>query len=214
MMAKQEILSVLVALLAFIGCGTAFQLPRHVASSTRTGVEGSGAPPAAGSGNAATAPTATSLGMAPRFDKATQKWFTTSEEEGPSAGYNVIGSLYRAGPVPFLQRIVNADTYEQAVLKYMAQEGCDRVEAQGNMDAFLENPQDWAYQKMSEKNGGARKDYANANMDPQQIILSTVWACVVFAFAYDLVTGVAEGRYGKADGTDILHGNIFSLPSF
>ena len=28
-----------------------------------------------------------------------------------------------------------------AVLKYMAQDGCDRKEAQGNMDAFLENPQ-------------------------------------------------------------------------
>ncbi len=47
--------------------------------------------------------------------------------EGPSAGYNIVGSLYRAGPVPFFQRIVNPDMYEQAVLKYMAQEGCDRV---------------------------------------------------------------------------------------
>lgn len=49
------------------------------------------------------------------------------QKEGPAAGYGIIGSLYRAGPVPFFQRIVNADTYEQAVLKYMAQEGCDRV---------------------------------------------------------------------------------------
>jgi hypothetical protein len=49
------------------------------------------------------------------------------KKEGPSAGYGIIGSLYRAGPVPFFQRIVNADTYEQAVLKYMAQEGCDRM---------------------------------------------------------------------------------------
>ena len=49
------------------------------------------------------------------------------QTESPSAGYNLIGSLYRAGPVPFFQRIVNADSYEQAVLKYMAQEGCDRV---------------------------------------------------------------------------------------
>ena len=135
-----------------------------------------------------------------------------TQTEGPSAGYNLIGSLYRAGPVPFFQRIVNADTYEQAVLKYMAQEGCDRKEAQGNMDAFLENPQDWAYQKMEEKNGKPKKDYANANMDPQQIILSTVWAAVVVVFAYDLVTGVAEGRYGKAEGTDLFHGNLWSLP--
>ena len=30
---------------------------------------------------------------------------------------------------------------QSAVLKYMAQDGCDRKEAQGNMDAFLDNPQ-------------------------------------------------------------------------
>jgi hypothetical protein len=40
----------------------------------------------------------------------------------------------------------------------MAQDGCDRKEAQGNMDAFLENPQDWAYQKVQEKNGAYKKD--------------------------------------------------------
>ena len=81
------------------------------------------------------------------------------------------------------------------------------------MDAFLENPNDWAFQKGEEKKGGAKKDYANANMEPKQIILSTMWACVVFAFAYDLVTGVAEGRYGRGSGgTDLFHGNIFSLP--
>ena len=66
------------------------------------------------------------LWMVPRFDKASQKWFPTTDEEGPSAGYGIVGSLYRAGPVPFFQRIVNGDTYEQAVLKYMAQEKCDR----------------------------------------------------------------------------------------
>lgn len=89
-------------------------------------------------------------------------------------------------------------------------------EAQGNMDAYLENPQDWTYQKMQERNNGVpKKDYANANMQPGQIILSTVWACVVVVFAYDLVTGVAEGRYGRqADmpPTDLLHGNLWNLP--
>ena len=80
------------------------------------------------------------------------------------------------------------------------------------MDAFLENPQDWAYQKMQEKNNGApKKDYVNANMEPQQIALSTVWAGVVAVFGYDLVTGVAEGRYGRADG-DLFHGKLWDLP--
>ena len=71
---------------------------------------------------------------------------------------------------------------------------------------------DWAYQKMQEQNGAAKKDYANANMDPQQIVLSTIWAGVVFWFAYYLVTGLAEGKWGKAEGTDLLHGNLWTLP--
>ncbi len=80
------------------------------------------------------------------------------------------------------------------------------------MDAYLENPADWQYQKMCEKNKGApKKDYANANMNPKQILLSSMWAGVVFFFAYDLITGVADGRYGKADGTDLLHGNLWNF---
>eukprot|EP00581_Thalassiosira_minuscula_P018734 CAMPEP_0183714092 /NCGR_PEP_ID=MMETSP0737-20130205/8761_1 /TAXON_ID=385413 /ORGANISM="Thalassiosira miniscula, Strain CCMP1093" /LENGTH=199 /DNA_ID=CAMNT_0025942997 /DNA_START=115 /DNA_END=714 /DNA_ORIENTATION=+ len=157
-------------------------------------------------------PSSSSLSMAPRFDTSTERWFADVPEEMNGSSYGPIGSLYRAGPKPFLQRIFNPDTYDQAVLKYMAQDGCDRKEAQGNMDAFLENPQDWAYQKMEEKKGAAKKDYANANMAPQQVILTTVWACVVVVFFYDLVTGVAEGRYGKTDGNDIFHGNLWSLP--
>ena len=70
----------------------------------------------------------------------------------------------------------------------MAQDGkCDRKEAQGNMDAFLENPQDWAYQKVSEQNGSFVKDYANANMQPKQVILSTVWGAGVIYFIGSLI---------------------------
>ncbi len=97
----------------------------------------------------------------------------------------------------------------------MATEKCSRIEAMGNMDAYLENPQDWAYQKMCERQKGAAvKDYANANMDSKQIVLSTIWAGVVVVFFYDVVTGVAEGRYGPAEGStnDLLHGNLWSLP--
>ena len=39
------------------------------------------------------------------------------------------------------KRILTVLCFNVAVLKYMAQDGCDRKEAQGNMDAFLENPQ-------------------------------------------------------------------------
>ena len=139
------------------------------------------------------------------------------QTEGPAAGYNLLGSLYRAGPVPVVQRIFNPTSYEQAVLKYMAKEQCSRIEAMGNMDAYLENPNDWAYQKMAEKEKGAAvKDYANANMEPKQIILSTIWAGVVVVFGYDLITGVAEGRYGPGEGNTntLFNGNLWSLPIF
>ena len=96
----------------------------------------------------------------------------------------------------------------------MAQDGCDRKEAQGNMDAFLENPQvsrrvgciefdlfiheflivpnntriqDWGFQKVSEQNGAYKKDYANANMEPKQVILTTVWGFGVVYFLGSLI---------------------------
>lgn len=131
--------------------------------------------------------------MVPRYDKTTERWSTDNPDEMAGSSYGPIGSLYRAGPKPFLQRIFQADTYDQAVLKYIAQDGCDRQEAQGNMDAFLENPQDWAYQKVCEQNGSYKKDYANANMSPKQVGLSTVWGIgVVYFFgtlAYNGITG-------------------------
>jgi len=129
----------------------------------------------------------TSLSMVPRFDKKTNRWFTDDPEEMDGSSYGPIGSLYRAGPKPFLQRITNPDIYDQAVLKYMAQDKCDRKEAQGNMDAYLDNPQDWAYQKTCEKNGAYKKDYANANMEPKQVALTTIWGVGVVYFIGNLV---------------------------
>ncbi|EJK66815.1 hypothetical protein THAOC_12225 [Thalassiosira oceanica] len=130
-----------------------------------------------------------------KFDKSTERWVTDDPDEEAGSSYGPIGSLYRAGPRPFLSRIFDADTYDQAVLKYMASEGCDRKEAQGNMDAFLDNPQDWGYQKIQEKEAGAfKKDYANANMDPKSVILSTVWAAGVVYFFGDLALKLTRGE--------------------
>ena len=163
--------------------------------------------------------------MAPKFDKSTGRWFTDVPEEMEGSSYGPVGSLYRAGPKPFFSRIFNADTYDQAVLKYMAQDGCDRKEAQGNMDAFREwgefrccslqsniidlvissflatvdNPQDWGYQKVSEQNGAYKKDYANANMQPKQVILSTIWGLGVVYFIGNLIySGINDGMLGDS----------------
>jgi hypothetical protein len=80
------------------------------------------------------------IGMAPRFDQSMNKWVPGGAEEDSSAGYGPLGTLLRAGPKPFLQRLVSPEQYDQAVLKYMALDKCSRDEAQGNMDAYLENP--------------------------------------------------------------------------
>lgn len=55
----------------------------------------------------------TSLSMAPRFDKSTERWITDDPAEMAGASYGPIGSLYRAGPKPFFTRIFNPDTYDQ-----------------------------------------------------------------------------------------------------
>jgi len=55
----------------------------------------------------------TSLSMAPRFDKTSEKWITDVPEEMEGSSYGPIGTLYRAGPKPFFTRIFNPDTYDQ-----------------------------------------------------------------------------------------------------
>jgi hypothetical protein len=134
------------------------------------------------------------LNMAPRYDKSTGKWFATTEEE--KSDYGPIGTLIRAGPLPFISRLTKPEEYDQAVLKYMAAEGCSRKEAQGNMDAYLENPNDWTYQKLEEKKGGFKKDYANANTDPKQLILSGTWALGFSYWFFTFVQDCIAGKFG------------------
>jgi len=84
----------------------------------------------------------------PTFNKQTSLWEPSAETEPQP--YGPWGSFLRGGPAPFLVRTLNANDYDQAVFKYMAQTSCSRIEAQGNMDAFFNNGADWAYQKSEE----------------------------------------------------------------
>ena len=120
--------------------------------------------------------------MAPVYDPMTSRWEASTDDESSPAGYGPFGSLLRQGPVPFLQRLRDPDSYDQAVLKMMANEKMDRNEAQGNMDAYLLNPNDWALQKIEEKNGAPKFDYANANMDQGDLILTGIWSSILAAF--------------------------------
>jgi len=79
--------------------------------------------------------------------------------------------------------------YDQAVMKFMAKDNVERWVAQGNMDRFNENAQDWAFERMEMERMGKTYDYVT--LKPKQVILSSIWAGVVFWFANDLFQ-----RYG------------------
>ncbi|CAJ1951300.1 unnamed protein product [Cylindrotheca closterium] len=111
--------------------------------------------------------------MVPKFDPQTRKWSPTSPEEEASAGYDIWGSLLRQGPNPFIQRLFQADEYEQGVLKFMAGDKVDRNTAQAEMDAYLQNPNDWAYNRVN----GYNVDYLTLN--PKQIGLTLAWAAII-----------------------------------
>jgi len=52
---------------------------------------------------------------------------------------------------------------------------------------------------MSEQNGAYKKDYANANMQPKQVILSTIWGLGVVYFIGNLIySGINDGMLGDS----------------
>jgi hypothetical protein len=128
-----------------------------------------------------------------KFNSEKKRWEADSEKDLEGA-YGVLETVVRNGPLPFIQRITNGDTYEQAVLKYMTLEKVGRKEAQGNIDASLENAGDWGYQKMQEKKGAPKKDY-ESSPSPKQFALSGVWSLIVFWFFGSIGQDVMAGKY-------------------
>lgn len=109
--------------------------------------------------------------------------YASSNSDGNNSeerGYGPVGSLIRQGPVPFFIRITNPQTYEAAVEKYMALEKCDRNTAQGNMDAYFQDPNGWASNKLR----GIEIDYANFNTKPKDLILTAIWASGIIFLGY------------------------------
>ncbi|OEU14742.1 hypothetical protein FRACYDRAFT_269658 [Fragilariopsis cylindrus CCMP1102] len=134
--------------------------------------------------------------LLPTFDKKTQRWSPAegSEEEPYGLGRTLLGN----GPVPAITRITQSDDYMQAVLKFQANEKSTIRYAQGNMDAYFENPNDWAYQRTSEDRGGYKKKYGEP-LDKKSVLLTVVWGVGISAFivnfGYTLVTGrVCDGN--------------------
>ena len=80
----------------------------------------------------------------------------------------------------------------------MAAEKYDKQEAMGNFDAYLENPNDWAFQKNAEKKGGFKKEFGKAPSN-KQLGLNAVWSGVVVWFFYELISGLATGKYSMPE---------------
>jgi hypothetical protein len=74
----------------------------------------------------------------------------------------------------------------------MAGDNVDRNTAQGNMDAYLRNPQDWQYNRLESQKRGIEVDYVTVNTN--QVALVIVWSLIVFAsigrLGYSIVNGV------------------------
>lgn len=130
-----------------------------------------------------------SLGMVPKFDPKTSKWLPTSADEEAGSGYNIWGSLLRQGPNPFIQRLFRPDDYDQGVLKFMAGDKVDRNTAQAEMDAYLQNPNDWAYNRVN----GYNVDYLSLNT--KQIALTLTWATFISSFGGRALYCAASGDY-------------------
>lgn len=107
----------------------------------------------------------------PTFDKKTQLWSPAPGAEEP---YGIGRTLLGNGPVPAFTRLTQPDDYMQAVYKFQAKEKCTIRYAQGNMDAYFENPNDWAYQRVVEENGGYKKKYGEP-IPLKQVVLTAIW---------------------------------------
>jgi hypothetical protein len=142
---------------------------------------------------ASTTRTASKRFMVPRWNADEQRWIPAGPEETASGGgYSKIKTLLMHGPNPFIQRVFQEDQYEQGVLKFMAGDQCSRLEAQGNMDAYLANPNDWAIARFeSEKPGGYKPDYTT--LKTTQLTLTLIWTVVLFTYLFRATSSFLGG---------------------
>ncbi|CAB9502445.1 expressed unknown protein [Seminavis robusta] len=119
------------------------------------------------------ASSALSMAKLPTYDKKIERWSPASEEESAANAYDAIGTLLRQGPKAYFTRVSDADLYDQACLKFMAQEKCSYQMAQGNLDRMNENMQDWMFERMEAEKKGRKIDYVK--LDMKDVTLTVVW---------------------------------------
>ncbi len=102
-------------------------------------------------------------------------------------GYDAFGTLTRQGPVPYLIRVFQSETYNAAVDKYMRLEKCSRLEAMANMDAYFQDPNGWAGNKLRERKSGKKIDYINVNQSKSSLALTAIWTLLLGALVYRII---------------------------
>merc|ERR1740139_518645 len=130
----------------------------------------------------------------PKFDPATSQYIPPPEFK-PSKFYSPASTLLRAGPIPFVTRLVSPGKYEQAVYKYMNEAREVSLDsAQGNMDAFFASPDVWAEQKLLEQRG--QREVYDYGKGPafERVVLSTTWAGVVVTVISRVIWQLAHGN--------------------
>ena len=131
------------------------------------------------------------LQMAPKYVDG--QWVPQTKDDTPEAGYDLFGTFVRHGPKPAITRVFQPKDYEQAILKFMAQDQCDYLTAQGNMDAYLRNPADWTYQRMEDTKRGIEKKRDYVTIRINEIVLVLVWSAIVFAIVGRVIYSVTNG---------------------
>ena len=133
----------------------------------------------------------TLLPMVPKY--VGNQWVPQTEDDLPSAGYDVFGTFVRHGPKPTLTRITSPNDYEQAILKFMVTDQCNYITAQGNMDAYLRNPPDWQYQRMEDMKNGYERQRDYVTIQVKDIILVLTWSAIVVAVVGRVIYSVTNG---------------------
>jgi hypothetical protein len=142
------------------------------------------------------------LFMVPKY--VDNKWIPQTKEDLPAAGYDIFGTFLRHGPKPALTRITQPEDYEQAILKFMVQDQCDYISAQGNMDAYLRNPADWSYTRMEDTKRGVAQQRDYVTIQTGEIVLVLVWSGIVFAL-------VGRAIYSATNGVDFVRVNAICV---
>jgi len=116
----------------------------------------------------------------PKLDPQNPERYIPPSTYSSTKLYPPTDTLVRAGPLPFLIRLVQSDKYEQAVLKYMYDsKTSDLKNAQGNMDWFFKAPDVWVEQKMLEQQGKREVYDYGKDPEPLRLVLSLVWASCI-----------------------------------